>query len=265
MATVPTALTLTPTWSGKKLTVDGDASVRETVTVTLAGCADDASIVLKVSSENGRVDYAKFPNAADDAWTVSGSDLTATLSLNTETLIAAFAPWGPDDRIDFVWTVASRTNSNLYAKGHKQLGNWMEDADDPVAYSTPLADDIASAQEDIDALQANFGSHLHDGTASGGSRVPHGNLLGVGTNSHADIDAALVTLASGVATNASNISTQSASVVDHEARLDAIEAAIVADEITALPASVDDTDFGNMYDTLQTVLAFIASMKASQA
>ena len=264
MALTATALTLTPTWASKRLTIDGTVSVREAVAVTLVGCATDTSIVLKISSENGRVDYAKFPNLPGDAWTVAGDDLTATLSLNTDLLVAAFAQWGPDDRLDFVWTVASATNSNLYALGHKQIGNWMEDTDDPVAYSTPLADDIETLQEDLDTLETNFGAHLHDGSASGAPRVPHGNLLGIGVNSHAAIDAALVTLTSGVATNASNISNGAASIVDHEARLDAIETAIEADTITALPASVDDTDFTDIYNTLKSVLAFVASLKASQ-
>ena len=94
--------------------------------------------------------------------------------------------------------------------------------------------------------------------------MPHGNLLGIGDNSHREIDDALVTLTSGVATNASNISNGAASIVDHEARLDAIETAIEADTITALPASVDDTDFTDIYNTLTSVLAFVASLKASQ-
>lgn len=264
MSVTPTYLTVTPTWENKRLTIEGSVSVRETVALTLVGCASDTSIVFKISSENGRVDYAKFPNAPGDAWVVSGSDLTATLSLNTTLLVAAFAPWGPEDRLGFYLSVASATNSNLYAGGCKQIGNWMEDTDDPVAYSTPLADAVEEVEGDLADLEANFGSHLHDGTAAGGPRVPHGNLLGIGVNTHAAIDAALTTLTSGVATNASNIAGLGAIGVDHEERLDAIEAAIAADTITALPASVDDTDFADIYNTLASVLAFVASMKASQ-
>lgn len=265
MSITNTFLTLTPTWSAKRLTIDGDAAVREAVAIRLVGCADDTSIVLKVSSENGRVDYAKFPNDPGDAWTVDGLDLTGTLSLNTVALVAAFAPWGPDDRLGFVFTVASATNSNLYAKGCKQLGNWMEDTDDPVAYSTPLADDIDDLETALGDLEDNFAAHGHDGTAAGAPRIAHGNLLGAGANSHDTIDASLTTLNSSAATNALNISNGAASIVDHEARLDAIETAIEADTVTDLPADVDDTNFGHIYATLQTVLAFIARLKASQS
>lgn len=266
MSVTPTYLTVTPTWENKRLTIEGAVSVRETVALTLVGCASDTSIVFKISSENGRVDYAKFPNAPGDAWVVSGSDLTATLSLNTALLVAAFAPWGPEDRLGFYFTVASATNSNLYAGGCKQIGNWMEDTDDPVAYSTPLADAVEAVEDGLADLEANFGSHLHDGTADGGPRVSHGNLLGIsiGVNSHPAIDAALITLTSGVATNASNIAGLLAAESDQEDRIAAIESAIVADTITALPSSVDDTDFGDVYETLASVLAFIASLKASQ-
>ena len=125
MAIVNTYLTVTPTWENKRLTVTGSASVRESVALTIVGCGADTSVVFKLSSENGRVDYAKFPNAVGDAWVVSGSDLTGTLNLNTDLLVAAFAPWGPDDRLSLVCTVASATDSNLFAKGCIQIGNWM--------------------------------------------------------------------------------------------------------------------------------------------
>lgn len=205
MPITPTHLTVTPTWESKRLTVAGDASVRESVALTIAGCGADTSVVFKILSENGKVEYAKFPLAATDSWTTDGTDLTATLNLNTDLLVAAFADWGPDDRIDFVFTVASAADSNLYAKGHKQLGNWMEDVDDPVAYSTPIKDDLDALEVVVGDLGDDFTAHLHDGTADGGQKVPHGNLLGIGVNTHDAIDAALVTLTSGVSTNASNV------------------------------------------------------------
>lgn len=214
MAVTPTALTITPTWSAKRLTVTGDAAVRESVALTISGCSDDTSIVFKVSSEDGRVDYAKFPFAAGDAWTVSGDDLTGTLNLNTDLLVAAFASLGPDDRLPFSFSVASATNANLYAKGCKQIGNWCENIDDPVAYATPLSDAVESAQADLDVLEAVFAAHDHDGTDS--PKVAHGNLNDIGVNTHAAIDAALVTLASGVATNASNIAIQTGRIDELE-------------------------------------------------
>lgn len=261
MAITTSFLTVTPTWENKKLTVEGSASVRESVRLRIVGCGADTSVVFKLSSENGRVDYAKFPNAQTDAWTVDGNDLTGTLNLNTDLLVAAFAVWGPEDRLDFICTVASRTNSNLYALGHKQIGNWMEDTDDPVAYSTPMADEIDQLQDDVGTLEENFATHSHDGASS--PRIPHGNLENVGINTHAAIDAALLNLASGIATNASNIANGAVMTLDHEARLDAIESGINAGTLVDLPATADDTDFVDLHASLKSVLDYIAGLKAS--
>lgn len=203
-------LNVTPTWASKKLTIEGDVAVRESVALKIVGCGTDTSVVFKMSSEDGRVDYAKFPNAVGDAWTPSGADLTGTLSLNTDLLVAAFAALGPCDKICLVCTVASATSSNLFAIGQKQIKNWMEDADDPVAYSTPLADAIAELTEDFEA-------HTHDGTDA--PKVDHTDLENVGANTHEQLDlaltgiqATLITHTSGIGTNASNISNLSAAL-----------------------------------------------------
>jgi len=210
MAITLSYLTVTPTWASKKLTIAGDVAVRESVALTIVGCGTDTSVVFKLSSEDGRVDYAKFPNADGDAWTPAGDDLTGTLNLNTDLLVAAFAALGPCDTITFVCTVASATSSNLFAIGQKAVKNWMEDADDPVAYSTPLADAI-------DALELAFAAHDHDGTDA--PKVSHANLESIGTNTHDQIDAALLGLAaadithtSGIATNALNIAANAAAI-----------------------------------------------------
>lgn len=210
MPITPSYLTVTPTWENKRLTVAGAASVREAVVLTLIGCGTDTSIIFKLSSENGRVDYAKFPNAVGDSWEVVGSDLKGTLSLNTTLLVAAFAPWGPDDRIPLVCTVASATNSNLYAKGCIQIGNWMENTDDPVAYRTPLADDIAALEED-------FAAHTHNGTDA--PKVNHANLEAIGANSHDQIDSALMGLVISDQNQNSQINTNTLNIIGNAAAI----------------------------------------------
>lgn len=238
MPITTTSLTVTPTWSDKKLTVEGSVSVRESVTLRLVGCADDTSVVFKMSSENGRVDYAKFPNEDGDAWTEDGDDLVGTLNLNTALLVAAFASLEPEDRVSVFCTVASATNSNLYAKGCKQVGNWMEDTDDPVAYSTPLADAI-------DELEEDFAAHTHDGTDA--PKVAHGDLTEIGVNTHDAIDAALaansITLnayGSAISTNASNIlaNTAAISVLDGTVVKKASFAVEEIEDITVSTATV---------------------------
>lgn len=227
----PSSLVLTPTWDTKHLTIVGEVAVRETVAVRLVGCAADTSIVVKISSENGRVDYAKFPNAATDSWIVSDDDLICMMSLNTVSLVALFEAYEPLDRLSFVVTVGSRTNANLYAKGCKQIGNWMENVDDPVAYATPLADDIAEVAATVETLLIDFGSHQHGGAASDGAVIPHSYLSGIGTNDHPTIDASLTTLNQSCATNEQNI-------VEVGARVAALEEALPCTLTTTLFAGV---------------------------
>lgn len=262
MAVTLTTMTLTPTWSGKGLTVSGDASVRESVLLRVAGCGDDTSVVVKIVSDNGRVEYAKYPFAAGDVWTVDGEDLTGTINLNTVPMVAAFGPYGPLDKLGFVIVVASATNSNLYAKACKQFGNWVESDEDPVAYSTPLADDVATLQEDLDALEASFAAHTHNGTDA--PRVSHLNLTNIGTNTHAEIDAALIGHTASIATNSSNITSNTVAIGVLDGRADDLQTAILTDEIVDLPATVDDTSPEDFYNTLASVLAFIATVKGSQ-
>jgi len=203
MPVTPTALTVTPSWSGKRLTIVGDASVRETVALTLVDCADDTSIVFKISSEDGRVNYAKFPAGTGDEWTVDGNNLTASLSLNTDLMVAAFSGLGADDRLPLLVTVASATNSNLYAKGCKQFGNWIESTTDPVAYTTPLAARVATLEDSLDSLEGAFAAHTHNGSDS--PQLAHSGLSGIGVNSHAAIDSALNDYSAAVATVQQNI------------------------------------------------------------
>lgn len=226
-------LTVTPTWSSKRLTIAGDASVRESVALRIVGCGGDTSVVFKLSSENGRVDYAKFPNITGDAWVVDGDDLTGTLNLNTDLLVAAFAPWGPDDRIELFCTVASASNANLYAKGCKQIGNWMENADDPVVYSTPLADDISN-------LTNAFEAHTHNGTDA--VKVSHTDLTNIGTNTHPQIDAALTSHAASIVTLTSGVSTNAGNITALGGRVDALEAgALTESAFSAVDAIADGT------------------------
>jgi hypothetical protein len=234
MSIVNSYLTVTPTWVNKRLTVAGLASVREQVALTIVGCGADTSVVFKISSEDGRVDYAKFPNDPDtDAWVVDGENLTAELNLNTALLVAAFAPYGPLDKLSFVFSVASPADDNIFAIGCKQLGNWVEDADDPVAYSTPLKDAI-------DELTSDFEAHTHDGTDA--PKVLHSSLTGAGANTHDQIDSALtgiaaslVTLSSGNATRDSNIAANALAI----ANLDA--ATVQTADFSAVDAIADGT------------------------
>lgn len=247
MPITPSYLTVTPTWSSKRLTVAGWASVREAVALRVVGCGTDTSVVFKISSEDGRVDYAKFPNEVGDAWVVDGADLTAELNLNTALLVAAFAPYGPADRLEFVFTVASPAEDNIYAIGCKCLGNWVEDADDPVAYSTPLADAI-------DNLEVAFAAHTHNGVDA--PKVAHTDLTAIGVNSHDQIDTALMGLVISDQTQTSQINTNTLNIIGNSAAILALQSKLDLSAINEISVTT-----GTLKQTKELLNSLITQLK----
>lgn len=171
MATVPTQITVTPTFDGlKQMTVVGTMALNEHVQVTVVGMADVADeLVLRLTSHTGVVEFARFPAELEDAWTVSGDDLTCTLKLNTTALQAAFRNLYMANTVAALVLLENGTTDNLYAVGMTALRNWIQNPLDPVAGSSQL-------QNQIDVLTERIGTHQHDNGAESAS-FPHNNLL----------------------------------------------------------------------------------------
>lgn len=157
----PTYLTLTPTWANKGMTVTGGApAVWEKVNLRVVGAATveggipDGFIVrvipvghtcgalppwhAAVAAVPTPVEYARFPLAADDVWTVDGADLTAVLELGTEALEAVFGGTPADSQVEVRIVAESASADNLYAMGRLIIRNWLQDGADPVAGSSAL-------------------------------------------------------------------------------------------------------------------------------
>jgi len=78
-----TTLTITPDIAKKKLKLAGTVASGEKVAVTIAGFGTVATENLRLRVMAGDIPVGYFPLENEDAWTVSGADLTCTLNLAT--------------------------------------------------------------------------------------------------------------------------------------------------------------------------------------
>lgn len=172
MSAVPTRMTLTPAFDGtKRMSVQGSAALYEKVAVTVAGVSDVAeSLILTVTSQCGRIEYARFPANVGDVWTVADADLTCTLDLNTPALYARFRQMCLDEALPVRLLLANGATGNLYAVGGTVLQGWPQNPANPVAGSLQL-------QTQLNNLTERIATHQHD-DGEGSASFPHNNLTG---------------------------------------------------------------------------------------
>jgi len=128
-----------------------------------------AGTVLRMVSQCGRIEYARFPANAGDVWGVSDADATCTLQLNTKALQGVFHQLCDDATVEAGVKLENGPTNNLYASGRTVIRNWIQNQRSPVAGSSQL-------QAQLDVLTGRIESHQHDdGEAS--ASFPHNNLL----------------------------------------------------------------------------------------
>lgn len=181
MAVVATALTITPLFDGtKRMTVSGTVAVNETVAVTVVGVNDitvpetpviPTGLILRLVSNCGRVEYARFPSETGDTWTASGADATCSLALNTANMQLLFRCAAGNETREVEVELGNGVTSNLYGRARMVLQNWIQNPLDPVAGSSQL-------QTQIDNLTTRIEEHQHDADVEGESSFPHNNLTG---------------------------------------------------------------------------------------
>ena len=175
MAVVPTRMILTPAFDDtKRMTVQGSVAVNEQVLITVVGVVADGALpagtVLRMVSQCGRIEYARFPANAGDVWGVSDADATCTLQLNTKALQGVFHQLCDDATVEAGVKLENGPTNNLYASGRTVIRNWIQNQRSPVAGSSQL-------QAQLDVLTGRIENHQHDATAEGESSFPHNNLL----------------------------------------------------------------------------------------
>lgn len=190
MSVVPTRMILTPAFDDtKRMTVQGAVAVNETVAVTVVGVVTGgivpAGMVLRLVSQCGRIEYARFPTNVGDAWTVSNADATCNLLLNTRALQGSFHQLCSDAVVESEVKLENGVTNNLYASGRLVIRNWIQNPLSPVAGSGQM-------QAQIDVLTERIGTHRHDDGEESAS-FPHNNLSG------RDVTGAHPTIESGVA------------------------------------------------------------------
>lgn len=179
MPVVPTALTITPLFDGtKRMTAVGAVAVHETVAVTVVGVNDvtvpetpviPPGLVLRLVSQCGRTEYARFPSETTDAWAASGANVTCNLALNTANMRLLFRCAAGNETREVEVELGNGVTSNLYGRTRIVLQNWIQNPLDPVAGSSQL-------QTQIDNLTTRIEEHQHDATVEGESAFPHNNL-----------------------------------------------------------------------------------------
>lgn len=229
MAVVATRMILTPTFDDtKRMTVQGSVAVYEKVAVTVVGVAENgvvpAGLVLRLVSQGGRIEYARFPAELTDAWTGSNSDATCVLDLNTPALRGYFRQLCDDAVCEAGVNLENGTTDNLYGVGRTVIRNWIQNALSPVAGSSQL-------QAQIDVLTERIGGHQHDGSDESAS-FPHNNLL------ERDAAGAHPTIEAGVA-NAAALA-QNAQSAAEVAGANASQALVTAQEAKAVTDAIQD-------------------------
>lgn len=235
MAVVATALTVTPLFDGtKRMTVSGTVAVNETVAVTVVGVNDitvpetpviPTGLILRLVSNCGRVEYARFPSETGDVWTASGANATCSLALNTANMQLLFRCAAGNETREVEVELGNGVTSNLYGRARMVLQNWIQNPLDPVAGSSQL-------QTQIDNLTTRIEEHQHDADVEGESSFPHNNLSG------RDVAGVHPTIEAGVAGAA--LAAHNAQATADTAGLNASQAQATADAAVAVTSLIQD-------------------------
>jgi len=235
MAVVATALTITPLFDGtKRMTVSGTVAANETVAVRVVGVNDitvpetpvvPTGLILRLVSNCGRVEYARFPSETGDTWTASGADATCSLALNTANMQLLFRCAAGNETREVEVELGNGVTSNLYGRARMVLQNWIQNPLDPVAGSSQL-------QTQIDNLTTRIEEHQHDADVEGESSFPHNNLSG------RDVAGVHPTIEAGVAGAA--LAAHNAQATADTACLNASQAQATADAAVAVTSRIQD-------------------------
>lgn len=190
------------------ITVDADnrtffqdvfPSLRDTVEISFSGCAQYLAEVEGETYAEG-LTLAFTKRGADNAsvipavtrWTIPEEGDTAavvTVELDSVTLRALFE--GAGDSAMRTMTLVLKTSTLTICKGPFSVQNspYVDDGGETGELPTPVATRLAALEDAITALTVAMGAHIHD--ANGTAKVAHTNLTGIGTLTHAELDAAL--------------------------------------------------------------------------
>ena len=155
-------IVITPDFEKKTATIAGVASAGEKVAVTLKNCATKNTSTLRLRVLFMKKMLAVYPippaeGETADTFTVSGSDLTCTLNLCTDTALKVFKRI-PELEVMFILDDTASSVRQMYFRDFHTLLGWPQEiTDNPIDLSTyvdrmeAFAADVAEMREDIDS------------------------------------------------------------------------------------------------------------------
>lgn len=155
-------IVITPDFEKKTATIAGVASAGEKVAVTLKNCATKNTSTLRLRVLFMKKMLAVYPIPPEegetaDTFTVSGSDLTCTLNLCTDTALKVFKRI-PELEVMFILDDTASSVRQMYFRDFHTLLGWPQEiTDNPIDLSTyvdrmeAFAADVAEMREDIDS------------------------------------------------------------------------------------------------------------------
>lgn len=143
------ALIITPDFETKTASISGVVAAGEKVSVTLKNCSTKNSGDLRLRILFNGKTVAKFPLASTDHFTVSGNDLTCTMTLNTTQMLSIMRRL-PELEMWFVLDDPGDSVKQMYFTDSHVINGWPQE----IGTDTPI--DVNSYRTDIETLNASI-------------------------------------------------------------------------------------------------------------
>lgn len=175
--------------ASKEVELVGDIAVGEHVNVTVRDGGKYIGDGLRLRIRHHGTEIARFPVADGDTWAMGGDDAKCVLDMRTLEGFAIFA--GRPDicavKCVLILDCTEDDSYTLNVASPINVQNWPWDEGGVTPLAIPKWNALLQAlQGAVNLLQGNFTSHNHDGQNS--SQLEHGDLLSIGTKTHAELE-----------------------------------------------------------------------------
>lgn len=260
MAIVSTQLTIEPRFQNKEMVLTGTVAVGESVAIRVLNVVADnsvpAGLKLRLISQCGRMEYAKFPITGDTGWTRDETDATGVLDLNTQVLRQRFSKMCMGDTLDALVLLEDSETNNLYAVGVLTIRNWIQNPLDPTIGATQI-------QQQIDNLADRLENHQHRPDVDGEHTISHSDLTDRNVaGAHPSLEQGIANNALGLIDLENTLSSVGMNLTTLGSRFDQLRDAVNPNtSIANINANDDLVSMSSIYTAIRTIVDFINTMK----